>query len=211
MSLSDSQIIRLIEGLPDTDIGKRWKFGIQLMAVYGLRPEDLREVYTKKNGEEIWTDYRKSKGGRKGEKTEPRKLMPIWVLETDGTPAEWNYTLKARVAAVESLPPLGKDGRAGGAIGTYLKRQRIWQRLKAEAKQEREVLTPYSFRHRFAYYGHHRTQEDGMYRSPKKIAEAMGHEYETHLLSYARFNTKDLERSFDTQPMNTRALFPLQS
>ena len=63
--LTDSQIIRLIEGLPDNDIGKRWRFGIQLMAVYGLRPEDLREVYTKKNGEEIWTDYRKSKGGRK--------------------------------------------------------------------------------------------------------------------------------------------------
>ena len=76
------------------------------MAVFGLRPEDLREVYTKKNGEEIWTDYRKSKGGRKGEVTQPRKLMPIWVLDTDGTPKEWNYTLKNRVAAGESLPPL---------------------------------------------------------------------------------------------------------
>ena len=209
--LTDSQIIRLIEGLPNNDIGCRWRFGIQLMAVYGLRPEDLREIYTKKNGEEIWTDYRKSKGGRKGETTDPRKLMPIWVLDTDGTPVNWNYTLKDRVAAGESLPPLGKDGRAGGAIGTYLKRQTIWQTLKAEAKQEREVLTPYSFRHRFAYYGHHRTQEDGMYRSPKKIAEAMGHEYETHLLSYARFNTKDLEKSFDRQPMNPRALLPLPS
>ena len=82
--------------------------------------------------------------------------------------------------------------------------------IESEAKQEREVLTPYSFRHRFAYYGHHRPQEDGMYRSPKKIAEAMGHEYETHLLSYARFNTKDLEKSFDREPMNTRALLPLQ-
>ena len=54
--LTDSQIIRLVEGLPDNEISKRWKFGIQLMAVYGLRTEDLREVYTKKNGEEIWTD-----------------------------------------------------------------------------------------------------------------------------------------------------------
>ena len=54
---------------------------------------------------------------------------------------------------------------------------------------------------RFAYYGHHRPQDDGMYHSPKKIAEAMGHEYETHLLSYARFNTKDLAKSFDQYPV----------
>ena len=198
--LTDSQIIRLVEGLPENDISKRWIFGIQLMAVYGLRPEDLREVYTKKNGEEIWTDYRKSKGGRKGETTEPRELMPIWVLDTDNKPVEWNYTLKSRIAAGESLPPLGKAGRAGGAIGTYLRRQKIWQILKAEAKQEREVLTPYSFRHRFAYCGHNRPQEDGTYRAPKKIAEAMGHSLDTHLISYARFNTKDLAKSFDQQP-----------
>ena len=40
------------------------------------------------------------------------------------------------------------------------------------------------------------------YRSPKKIAEAMGHEYETHLLSYARFDSKDLAKSFDQQPIS---------
>ena len=119
--------------------------------------------------------------------------------------------LKSQIRSRRSLHLFGKASLAGGAIGTYLKRQRIWQTLKTEAIQEREILTPYSFRHRFAYYGHHRPQEDGMYRSPKKIAEAMGHEYETHLLSYARFNTKDLEKSFDRQPMNTRALLPLQS
>ena len=128
--------------------------------------------------------------------------MPIWVIDTDNRPVEWNYTLKSRIAAGESLPPLGKAGRAGGAIGTYLKRQKIWQILKAEAKQEREVLTPYSFRHRFAYYGHNRPQDDGTYRAPKKIAEAMGHEYETHLLSYARFDSKDLAKSFDQPPIS---------
>ena len=30
--------------------------------------------------------------------------------------------------------------------------------------------------------------------APKKIAEAMGHSLDTHLLSYARFNTKDLAK-----------------
>ena len=55
-------------------------------------------------------------------------------------------------------------------------------------------------RHRFAYYGHNRPQEDGMYRAPKKIAEVMGHTYEPHLLSYARFDSKDLAKSFDQVP-----------
>ena len=39
-----------------------------------------------------------------------------------------------------------------------------------------------------------------MYRSPKKIAEAMGHSLDTHLLSYARFDSKDLVKSFDQVP-----------
>ena len=37
--------------------------------------------------------------------------------------------LKNRIAALESLPPLGKAGRAAGAIGTYLRRQKIRQIL----------------------------------------------------------------------------------
>ena len=69
------------------------------MAVYGLRPEDLREIHTKQNGAELWTSYQKSKGGRKGETTEPRQLFPIWVLDIDGTPVDWNFTLKRIVAA----------------------------------------------------------------------------------------------------------------
>ena len=64
-------------------------------------------------------------------------------------------------------------------------KRRIWQTLKAEAIQERENLTPYIFSHRFGYYGHDPAQEDGMYRAPKKIAKAMGHEYETHHLGYS--------------------------
>ena len=199
--LTDSQIIRLVEGLPQNDTGHRWRFAIQLMAVYGLRPEDLREIHTKQNGAELWTSYQKSKGGRKGETTEPRQLFPIWVLDIDGTPVDWNFTLKARVAANESLPPLGKEGKAGEAIGTYLRRQDIWKALRSEAAKEKEELTPYSFRHRYAYYGHNRPQLDGSYRAPKQIADAMGHTLDTHLLSYARFKTRDLAESFDQYPV----------
>ena len=33
--------------------------------------------------------------------------------------------------------------------------------------------------------------------SIKQIADTMGHDLETHLKSYSRFNTKELENSFD--------------
>ena len=39
--------------------------------------------------------------------------------------------------------------------------------------------------------------ENGSYRAPKQIADAMGHTLDTHLLSYSRFQTKDLASAFD--------------
>ena len=62
---------------------------------------------------------------------------------------------------------------------------------------EGQECTPYSFRHRYAYVAHNRINKNGTYRSTKQIADAMGHDLETHLKSYSRFNTKDLENAFD--------------
>ena len=42
-----------------------------------------------------------------------------------------------------------------------------------------------------------RPMEDGTMRAPKQIADAMGHDLQTHLESYARFMTKDLKKAFD--------------
>ena len=38
----------------------------QCIAVFGLRPEDLRNIHTRKGGQEMWSNYEKSKGGKKG-------------------------------------------------------------------------------------------------------------------------------------------------
>ena len=35
-------------------------------------------------------------------------------------------------------------------------------------------------------------------RAPKQIADAMGHDLNTHHNSYARFTVKDLEQAFDS-------------
>ena len=84
-ALSDSQILRLLDDIKD----ERWKFAVQLCAVYGLRPEELRNLRIKDGveGKELWSIYQKSKGGRKGSKTEPRRLHPL-LIEQDGEPID---------------------------------------------------------------------------------------------------------------------------
>ena len=103
--LTDGQVLRLIDSLPDTAIGRRYRFAFQLMATYGLRPADLHFLHTRNGGKELWSDYRKSKGGTKGDRTEPRRLYALGVQDIDGTPQSWN--LVQRVHLGVDLAPLG--------------------------------------------------------------------------------------------------------
>ena len=45
--LSDAQILLILENLPQGEKRNRWRFAIQLCAVYGLRPEELRYLRIK--------------------------------------------------------------------------------------------------------------------------------------------------------------------
>ena len=198
---SDAQILRLIESMPDTRVGQRYSFAFQLMATYGLRPEDLNHLQVRNNGTELWSLYRKSKGGTRGAKTEPRRLYALNVLDPDGRPMQWN--LLQRVANREELPPLGNNpdrGEAGQRLRQHMRDKQVWASLQAEAESEGEQATMYSFRHRYAYTAHNRPMANGQMRSPKQIADAMGHDLQTHLKSYARFQTRDLAAAFDEAP-----------
>ena len=59
-----------------------------------------------------------------------------------------------RIHIREELPPLNDLGGVGQAVGRFLRDNQIWKDLKEEAIAEKQQLTPYSFRHRFAYVGH---------------------------------------------------------
>ena len=147
-----------------------------------MRPEDLR--YLRWRDGEVWSLYRKSQGGLRGAKTEPRRLH---ALPVKGAP-DWN--LEARLKIGEQLPPLRAEGKAGQALVTYLGRRAVWRALKAEAEAVDEVLTPYSFRHRFSKEAH---------RSAVPVADiaaAMGHSIEVHLGSYARFTPDSTAAAF---------------
>ena len=205
--LTDAQILRLIDSFPIDDAGNKWRFAFQCMAVYGLRPEDLRHLHTRNGGQEIWSNYEKSKGGKKGHKTEPRRLYPLLVHDVDG-PISWHLKEQLFICEQEGrnlIPPLGKEGDASASCKTYLSRRKVWQAIKKEVARENQELTPYSFRHRYAYYGHNRPKADGTYRAPKQVADGMGHTLDTHLLSYSRFQTKDLASAFDETSLLVKA------
>ena len=176
-AFSDQQIISLIEG--ETD--EQWKFAYQLMAVYGLRPEELRHLRIMEGtaGKELWSIYRKSKGGNKGERTEPRRLNPLFVKDIDGKPINWK--LQQRLEIGEKLPPLGQEGAAGMAILTHIKRRSIYKQIKDEALLIGQHAVPYSFRHRYSKESH----ANGI--PIANIASSMGHSVEVHLDNYARF------------------------
>ena len=131
-----------------SEVHNRWRFAIQLCSVYGLRPEELRHLVIKDgvSGSELWTTDRKSMGGTKGAKTEPRKLHPLLLRDPDGAAIDWN--LQARLQVGEQLPPLDRDGEQ--ALNQHLRRRKVRMASRDDAQQKGGPLTPYSFRHRYA-------------------------------------------------------------
>ena len=177
-AMSDLQIISLIESEKDD----KWKFALQLLGTYGLRPIELKYLKIKEGieGKELWSMYQKSKGGTKGEKTKPRRLEPLLLVNAEGKAMDYN--LQTRVELGEALPSLGtKDGVAAAALRTRLRRNKLWNLYRIETKDIGEKLVPYSFRHRYAKQSHAE-------KFPlANICKAMGHTLEVHLQNYSRF------------------------
>ncbi|QNG29937.1 site-specific integrase [Synechococcus sp. LTW-R] len=215
--LSDAQILRLLDSiqtevtgnsghsLRDVEAAKRWKFAIQLAAVYGLRPEDLNWLTVKQGpeGPELWSMYRKSKGGIHGKRTKERRLAPLFVRDLDGTPLDWN--LLGRFQLGEKLPSLGPTGLgkpmtdkkgepvesvAADRLKTYLSRRPVWKQLVAEGALLGETCTAYSFRHRFVKESY----AAGFDRI--QISEMCGHTVDVHDRNYARFQPSGTAKAY---------------
>ena len=177
-AMSDLQIISLIESEKD----EKWKFALQLLGTYGLRPVELKYLKIKEGieGKELWCMYQKSKGGTKGEKTKPRRLEPLYLANAEGKAMD--YKLQTRVEFGEALPTLGSnDGEAAMALRTRLRRNKLWNLYRIETKDVGEVLVPYSFRHRYAKQSH----SEGFPLA--NICKAMGHTQDVHFQNYSKF------------------------
>ena len=81
---------------------------------------------------------------------------------------------------------------------------KVWGAIKKEIEKEKHELTPYSFKHRYAYYEHNWPRADGSYRAPKQVADAMGHTLDTHLLRYFRFQIQDFASAFDETSLQVK-------
>ena len=189
-ALEDDQILQLIA----SEKSKQWQYAYQLLAVYGLRPIELKHLVVKKgvHGKELWCMYRKSMGGTKGQKTEPRQLAPLLVEDGKGL---INWNLLERVEKKEELPSLGDV--ASGGLGKHLSRSKTWQKFKKEAIDLGEEIKPYSFRHRFAKVAHARSVQLNL--TLKDISFVMGHTTEVHQQNYGRFIPKGTFNKFAKQ------------
>jgi len=187
-AMSDLQIISLIDNEKD----EKWKFALQLLGTYGLRPVELKYLQIKEGieGKELWSMYQKSKGGRKGEKTKPRKLEPLYLVNAEGKAMD--YKLQTRIEFGEALPTLGSnDGEAAMALRTRLRRNKLWNLYRIETQDIGEVLVPYSFRHRYAKQSH-------AAKFPlSNICKAMGHSQEVHYQNYSKFIPDGTSEMYD--------------
>jgi integrase len=159
-------LLDLVEAIPDP----RWRLAFQLMAAYGLRPEELQHLEILKG--QLWTTYQKvSSRGR----TRSRVLR---LLPCDEWAQAWQLEKAFRA---DRMPPM-RPGHGAEDLGTYMRRRSLWQQLRREYEEKGEKLVLYSCRHGYAHRAHIICE-----LPPKVVAAAMGHSVETHLAAYSRW------------------------
>jgi len=166
-----SHVLDLVEAISDP----RWRLAFQLMAAYGLRPEELQHLEIQKG--QLWTTYQKvSSRGR----TRSRVLR---LLPCDTWAQDWQLVKAFRPDRMPSMRP----GHGAEDLGTYMRRRPLWQQLRREYEEKGEKLVLYSCRHGYAHRAHVTCE-----LPPKVVAAAMGHSVETHLAAYSRWCGDDV-------------------
>lgn len=164
-------VLQLVEAIPDP----RWRLAFQLMAAYGLRPEELQHLEIQKG--QLWTNYQKvSSRGR----TRSRMLR---LLPCDDWAQAWQLETAFRP---DRMPPM-RPGHGAEDLGTYMRRRLLWKQLRREYEEKGEKLVLYSCRHGYAHRAHVTCE-----LPPKVVAAAMGHSVETHLAAYSRWCGDDV-------------------
>ncbi|MCP9882004.1 site-specific integrase [Cyanobium sp. Alchichica 3B3-8F6] len=188
---SDQEIIDLLGSLPDDETGRRWRDATMLMAELGLRPVELLHLKVRideMSGEPYWWCTYRKKGGNGA--TEPRRIIPLPLLSTDGELQQWNLLQRWRAVDIE-LPPLESGNGAADRWKTYFCRRPYWLSLKQRAQEvEDKRLTAYSFRHSFSVRGHRRHIDAG------SMAMVMGHSLQTHCTFYPWAQKSSTEEAF---------------
>jgi hypothetical protein len=172
--ITDVEILRLLASFSETAAGDRWRNAIKLMALYGLRPEELHHLVVREHpttGQPaLYCTYRKvnARGA-----TAPRWLMPLPLTDSFGELVDWNLAGAMAIGQL-SLPPLSDKF----ALRTFLERQSVWGELKDQCAERGEWLRAYSFRNSYSLRAHRAE------RRLDDICLAMGHSLAVHQSSY---------------------------
>ncbi len=173
-TITDQEILRLIDSLPDDVRCSLWKNAFRLMALYGLRPEELSHLVSREHPSTaeptVYCTYEKVCGSTK---TDPRWLMPLPLKDHVGELVDWNLAGAMAIGQLE-LPPLSDKY----AVRTFLERQPYWQELKDKYDKTGEWLRPYSFRNAYSLRAHRLGHRKDV------ICMAMGHSLSTHESNY---------------------------
>ena len=170
--IKDDQFLALLDGIEDP----RWKLAVGLCGVFGLRPVELK--YIRADGDGLWCDYQKRNGTGSSPKRHIEALDP---LQRPGLGAQLLVTLSS--GAVK-LPPLGDTDKVSAErMHTHLRRRSVWREMRqAGIETGNGRLTPYSFRHGYAYRS---AMEYGL---PVRVAaRLMGHSLEVHMKHYGKW------------------------
>ncbi|KZR90711.1 hypothetical protein MITS9509_02607 [Synechococcus sp. MIT S9509] len=174
--LTDVEILDLIASLPKTPSGERWSNSIKLLALLGLRPEELREdnlvvqAHPQTGKPALKCTYLKAAQKRNGK---PRWLMPMPLTNAAGELEQWDL---AGAMSISQLPlPSLADKYA---LRTFLMRQPKWKELIAKYEAIGLWVRPYSFRNAYSVRAHNAGRHNDV------ICAAMGHEVDSHSSSY---------------------------
>lgn len=182
-TLTDAEILQLITSIRN----EPWANALKLMALYGLRPEELNHLEARTDpraGElRMWCGYSKTCGHGS---TPPRWLFPVPLIGSDGDPVRWNLVGAMAIGQLP-LPPLSDKF----AMGTFLRRQEIWQQLVSTYKKRGLWVRPYSLRDSYATRAHQRIGNTAA------ISTAMGHSLRVHSDSYITANEATTAEAFD--------------
>lgn len=160
--LSDSDLLDLLSSLGDRPEALLWKKRLQLMIMYGLRPEELHHLELRPHPRLhkllAYCTYEKPSGEYR---TKPRWLDPCLPAG-----ASW------------SEPDLKIGEFCNDAIHKFLSRQMLWRKYKASCETKGLWLRPYVFRDSYSF----RCHQQG--RPLNRICLAMGHSLMTHQKHY---------------------------
>lgn len=144
--LEDREILSLLDSLPETETGERWRFAIKLLAELGLRPHELNFLEVRKDNDGTpywWCSYEKRAG--KKHKTSQRRVDAFPIPGTNWNLIElWQITPKA-----DRLPPLTAGNGAGDSFRQYLRRQGGWKMLESIYASKGQNIGSYSFRNSY--------------------------------------------------------------